>query len=424
MEFEHNNREIEILDSIMGSGKTQGIIQWMLDNPQNKYLYVSPLLSEVDERIPEACESLGFVSPSDENGRKRDHLLELLQGGHNVAFTHSLFTDLTQDHLKCIDENNYTLIIDEEIDFIEPYQGKDYKTADILTLERSGHVRIHEDSLGRVEWQWDEDKFEGGNYSKLKRMCDLEMLHCARRSREMMVLHLPISLIGVTERTIVLTYLFKGSVMSRFMDMKGVTIKDFTEVRLKHTEAEIKKRAADRIKLFAPPTVRKLPKGYTLTYSWYSQRATKEDFNQVSKAIRNACLWAKQPPEKVMYTLPADYGRDPENVRKKTPKVAIRGFHRDDCFLYCGTKATNDYDQKTVLVHAYNRYPQQVVNSYLLDYWLPIDADIFSLSEVIQWIWRSNIRVSDSREIIYICFLSGRMEALFKCWLDGSIEEP
>ena len=39
--------KIELLDSIMGSGKTQGVIQWMLNNPQNKYLYVSPILTEV-----------------------------------------------------------------------------------------------------------------------------------------------------------------------------------------------------------------------------------------------------------------------------------------------------------------------------------------------------------------------------------------
>jgi len=422
-EYLHNNREIEILDSIMGSGKTQGIIKWMKDNPQNKYLYVSPLLSEVDERIPEACESLGFVSPNSERGRKKDHLLELLQEGHNVSFTHSLFTDLTREHLEWIDINNYTLIIDEEIDFIEPYKGKDYQKADILTLERSGHVWINEDSLGRVEWKWDEDKFEGGNYSKLKRMCDLEMLHCAKRSREMMVLHLPISLIAVTERTIVLTYLFKGSVMNRFMEMKGLEVKDFTEIPLMHTEAEIKQTAAERIEVFAPRTVRKLPQSHTLTYSWYSQKATKDDLKRVGRAITNACVASKRPKEEVMYTLPADVGRDiPKTGGSRSPKITIGGYHRDDCFLYCGTKATNNYSHKTVLVHAYNRYPQQVVNAYLADYWLPVDTDNFALSELIQWIWRSNIRVSGAKEKVYVCFLSRRMEKLFTDWLDGYTE--
>ena len=39
---------VEVLDSIMGSNKTNGILKWMDNNPDEKYLYISPLLSEVD----------------------------------------------------------------------------------------------------------------------------------------------------------------------------------------------------------------------------------------------------------------------------------------------------------------------------------------------------------------------------------------
>src|SRR5690554_1950305 len=98
VEYKHNTRQIEVLDAIMGSGKTTGIIQWMLDHPNNKYLYVSPLLHEVEERIPSECESLGFVAPNTEqHNTKGEHLLELLKDGHNVSFTHSLFTSLSSE---------------------------------------------------------------------------------------------------------------------------------------------------------------------------------------------------------------------------------------------------------------------------------------------------------------------------------------
>ena len=40
--------EVEILDAIMGSNKTNGIIKWMDNHPNEKYIYISPLLSEVD----------------------------------------------------------------------------------------------------------------------------------------------------------------------------------------------------------------------------------------------------------------------------------------------------------------------------------------------------------------------------------------
>ena len=39
---------VEVLDSMMGSSKTTGIIKWIEQNPNEKYLYISPLLSEVE----------------------------------------------------------------------------------------------------------------------------------------------------------------------------------------------------------------------------------------------------------------------------------------------------------------------------------------------------------------------------------------
>lgn len=41
--------KVEVLDAIMGSGKTQVVIKWMIENPSNKYLDISPMLTEVEE---------------------------------------------------------------------------------------------------------------------------------------------------------------------------------------------------------------------------------------------------------------------------------------------------------------------------------------------------------------------------------------
>ena len=40
---------IEIVDSIMGSSKTNRLLEWIDNNSDEKYLYVSPLLSEIDK---------------------------------------------------------------------------------------------------------------------------------------------------------------------------------------------------------------------------------------------------------------------------------------------------------------------------------------------------------------------------------------
>ena len=407
-------RKIEILDSIMGSGKTQGIIKWMLDNPNNKYLYVSPLLSEVEERIPSSCESLHFTYPhTDEHKSKSQHLLALLEEGYNISFTHSLFENLTPEHLFFIRHHGYTLIIDEEVDFVEPYQGKDYSKDDILTLERSGHVKVNEENLGRLEWTWEEDKFIGGNYEKLRNMCNLEMIHCAKRDRNMMVVHLPISLITSAHRCIVMTYLYSNSIMARFMEMKGIESVPFTEVEMMYTEADIKKRASDRIEFIHTQTMEKV-KRYSMSSTWYRQTATKEQLKKVSNAIKSVCRLAESKRD-VMFTFPK------ELKDSKSRRLNISGYadeSEDVYWVYCGTKATNKYSHKKLLIHAFNRFPMQSVSTYLADYGFPINDDEYALSEMIQWIWRGDVRNEDGK--IKLAILSPRMKRIFIHWLDGS----
>lgn len=41
--------KIEILDAMMGSGKTTALIRWINKHPEKRYIYISPLLSEVGE---------------------------------------------------------------------------------------------------------------------------------------------------------------------------------------------------------------------------------------------------------------------------------------------------------------------------------------------------------------------------------------
>ena len=410
MAYKHDNKTIEVLDSIMGSGKTTGIIKWMNSNPQNKYLYVSPLLSEVVDRIPNECVALGFVSPNTENHRtKSQHLLELLQEGNNISFTHKLFTDLTYEHLKVIDNNNYVLVIDEEIDFIESYNGKDYGSADIVTLENNGFITIDENNLGRVIWKWSEELFEESSaYSKLKRMCDLGMLHCAKRDRDMMVLHLPIALLAVTKRCIVMTYMFEGSIMSKFMDLKGVTIEPFMEIQMIKTEAQVKEESCRLITPYISQAIVKA-QSLRLTSTWYHIDAKVDQLKVVSSAIRSACR--KSTKDKTLYTLPKQLVL-PD---KRKPKITINGYSAKDCYLYCGTKATNEYSHIDNLVHAFNRYPITSVKAYLTDYGFPIDDDHFALAELIQWVWRSSIR---NGEPITLSIIPLRMRRLFENWLN------
>ena len=409
--------KIELLDSIMGSGKTQGVIQWMLNNPQNKYLYVSPMLTEVEERIPTACQALEFTYPcTEEYKTKGKHLLKLLEEGCNVSFTHSLFTDLTKQHLALIRKHEYVLIVDEEVAFIEPYKGN-YSRDDIVSLEKAGHIRVEEDNLGRVVWQWyDDNEMNDTAYSKLKRMSDLGMLYCAKRDRKIMVVHLPIELVQSSRRVILLTYLFKGSVMESFMDLKGIEIVPFKEVVPPKTTKDVLTKAKSLI-TFIDTTTTKAVSNLSMSSTWYSKNATTADLEKVSNAIFS--VYRKfGDKESFIFTAPkslADYEYVKEERLKRN--IIHKKMPKDVDWIYCGTKATNMWSHKSIAVHAYNRYVNTAIKAYLQDYGTPPDDDMFALSEMVQWIFRTCIR---NDEPLQLCILNNRMKGLLCNWLNGN----
>jgi hypothetical protein len=127
---------ITIIDSIMGSGKTTFMINLINKtheealgqsflNPEDeapRFLYVAPLLSEVD-RISEACPNLNFRDPQPVERRKLHHLSTLIDEGANICTTHALFRLLNRDIYEKVKEQNYTLIIDEVLDCVTMYDG-------------------------------------------------------------------------------------------------------------------------------------------------------------------------------------------------------------------------------------------------------------------------------------------------------------
>ena len=311
------------------------------------------------------------------------------------------------------------MVIDEEVSLIEPYKGR-YKKGDIISLEKAGHIKVDEDNLGRVEWLWDTME-EGTQYSDLKRLCSIDMLYCSKRSRDMMVTQLPMALVESAERTIILSYLFKGSVMESFLKLKGLEVVDFTEVQLMKDTETVLKQAKELI-TFSNSISTNAVKSYSMTNTWYLSSATKDQLKKVGAAIRS--VYRKVGKKDLLVTLPKEstlkvLSGNKKNTRYVIPKE-VSGL--DEIFLYCGARATNDYAHKSVALHAYNRFVNLVVKSYLQDYGAELDAipddDQFALSEMVQWIWRTRIR-NDQPIEVYI--LPTRMEKLLKDWLDGKI---
>ena len=423
---------VEILDGIMGSCKTTNICKWMEEhNTQYKFFYISPLLDEVKDggRIQQSCPTTRFVAPenietdkqreeSQRKGikykRKSDHLLHLLQVGANITCTHNLYLSMTEDHFNEMKKHNYVLIIDEELGMIDDY--KTYTSPDVKSLVKLGCLEI-QDKDGMLVWKKDDvTEFNdiGHQYYNFKRHVDNNMIYVSKRDSNIFVCQLPTKLITIAERCIILTYMFGGNILSSFLKLKGLDYVPFTEVTIK----DVNKESIKQLITLHKPKMKKWDKDMKLSVSAYNGMSS-ENIKFLSNYICSIAKDCSATDYDVMYTFPKD--RCNLSSNKRTNKIKPKGFvdttlkHPDKvCWIYASCRATNKHRHKSVVIHAYDRYPNQSVASYLQDFNTPVDAKVFALSEMLQWVWRSRIR--DGKQIT-LAILSKRMKLLFLNWL-------
>lgn len=415
---------VEVLDAIMGSGKSTGIFKWM-DTlcHKEKFIYVSPLDSEVGEngRVHKDCKIAKFNSPTTEcYDTKSDHLFELLSHGYNVACTHALYLIMTQKHFDEIQKQGYIVVIDEELGVIKDYA--DYSDSDLESLLSLGCISKRE-SDGMLEWIKEDQHFDNKNhkYYTFKRHVENGMIYSAKRKNSMMVTQLPVKLFSVAKRCIILTYMFEGNVLSSFLTLKNIKYKKFDEF-----EPNVVDKNEIKSLITLHPLKGKWVKiqDFKLSNTWYVSggkgNASSEDITLLQKYIETFARQTGCTYKTLMYTFPKYRKWTETNGVKRVikPTALIDRIELDGkeekCWIPVQTRATNLYAHKTHLLHLYNRYPNQSVKAYLQDYGVDINDDVFALSELVQWLWRSAIR---NKKPITVCIASPRMLKLFQSWL-------
>ena len=420
--------KVEILDSIMGSNKTNKVLDWIDSNPNERYLYISPLLSEVDNtsRLATNLKHVSFEFPTtDDSDTKSDDLLAKLEIGANISCTHSLYLGMSEKHLDLIEKYGYIVIIDEEVGVIDAF--KKYSTDDLAYLSANGDIEISEED-GMISWVGAE-LGKKAKYKQFYNLCKAKAVYATRRSDTMLVTQMPVELFTRAKRVIIMTYMFKGNVLDNFLKLKKVEVIPFTDVSPTTID---KQSIRDLIDL--KPLDRKLLKLGMSVYAY--GKMDKKGFDLISNYIRSTGLSVGAKAKDTMYTCPKDIS--PVEM-KSGKRVAPRGFltYKTDlvdedgnimldakgkpktqdnfCWLHSGCRATNKYSYKWYLAHCYDRHPNLSVETYLYEYGSPIDKNVFALSEMLQWIWRSRIR---NGEPIVLAIPNMRMHNLFLDWLN------
>ena len=415
---------VNVVDCIMGGGKTQAAIRYINDHPEKKFLVITPYLDET-ERFRSNCPAAKFWTPSNHiqefSFKKSIHFAHLVEEERNIATTHSLFALLSDEVVADIAARGYTVFIDEVVDILGKVTTNE---TDMDVIVDSGRL-IEDNDVCTDEYfiykENEEKKYDGGYYSEIFDVVRSRRLVYEKkgdkRGRAIMWT-LQRELFTLSDEVYVLTYLFHSSQMQAFLKIHSIpyqiigVVKDvdgnylFSDTRIAPDyvrDIPNKIHICDNRKLNAVGENRR-----ALSANWVREAAYLENGAKLEPLRKSLQNWMRNYHPNV-----------PANQRLwttfKAGRRALSGGGYTKRFLPFNCRATNAYRNCRVLAYCANVFFDPVFSRYYKSQGVELDADAYALSTMIQWIWRSAIR--DGKEI-WIYVPSRRMRELLEGWLN------
>ena len=388
----------------MGSGKTEWSIQHINNNHADNFLYITPFLDEVERILKKTNKN--FKQPINKGDGKLSSINELLACQYDIASTHELFKHLDEESRTNIKAGHYTLILDEVLNVIVPYD--DVKKDDMRLLQDSGAVTI--DDEGYIIWNKDKLDYDT-KYNEIKLLADNKSLLYV--NQKLLLWKYPPEIFSLFDKVYILTYLFEASILKNYFDLYNIKY-ELKSIRKTEDKYNI-------VDYFVPNTsiyINKInilqgklneniyQKQNGLSVTWFNSKINKEKIAQLGRNVKNYfgnILQAKS--ETIMWTTFKDY----------KPKLKGKGYSNQ--FVSCNCRSTNDYIDCYNLAYCVNIYLHPAVTQFFRQRNIQIDEDLYAVSEMIQWIWRSRIRRGEN---INIYIPSARMRNLLNAWLKMS----
>lgn len=406
-EFKMNfNCNVNIVDAIMGSGKTQSIMNHINESSDEKFLVITPFLDEIT-RYRNYCKDKNFKAPKFENrSTKLDSLKSLINSGANIVSTHALFQKFDNELIDLCRSQNYTLVMDEVANVVDEYplSKQDFQ------LLLSTYVDINEDTKQLI-WK-EEYKNYYGKFDNEKRLCELGSLVCYGDS--LMVWLFPIETFNAFRNIYILTYRFDLQLQKYYYDyfdlkytylsVDGDQIENYHLVPYNKNLNYIKYDYSNLIHICDLDKMNMIgDRASDLSKSWYlrnknnaSMKTLKDNLLNFFRNIRN------DSSSDNIWTTFSDY------------KNILKGKGYTKGFLPLNSRATNEYRERTSIAYLVNRYLNPFVKNFFTSNGIDVDEEGYALSEMLQFIWRSAIR--DGKEI-WIYIPSIRMRTLLKKWI-------
>jgi hypothetical protein len=418
---------VQVLDSIMGSGKTSGMFEMMRKHPYKRYVYISIFNTEVgngdlniEGRIQKTLPDMNFKMPKNIGEGKVNSVKFLVSKGCNIATTHTLLGMFDNEVVDMLIAANYVIIIDEAIECISIYDK--LSVSDVKTLVTSKQILV--DESGIVTWNNEVYNYSGTRYDDVRELAESGFLYLYG-DHTLVSEYSPRLLRGAD--VIIMSYLFEGSMMSCWLKTHNInyTFIDNKEFGLESEEV-IKQNIRDKLEFIESRVFHKSDKYRDNAFSstWY-KNANSQTRNQVRKAMESLVAVNKAKKGKIFWTtfkareesLSGKGYTQPCNVldEQGDPVVDLQGNPiRRSPFLSFNVKATNDYADYDFAMFMVNVYKHPDELGYLNSKGVEFDQDLYALSCCIQWLWRGCIRKGEPMKAL---IASKRMLKLVKEWL-------
>lgn len=397
---------VKVIDAPCGKGKTSWAIQFMNEhNKEKKFVFITPFLDEVD-RIKSDCTERAFKAPENRKGKtKSADLKKLLVRGENIVASHALFSGIDNETIDLIRMGGYTLILDEVMEVVKQ---ESIKTDDMKMMFDQGLIEIQTDGTVIAP---DPDNYNGV-FKEI--MINAKMNRLIYVDGTMLLWQFPVDIFDAFDEVYNLTYLFDGQIQKYYYDLHGVEYSYHSVAKDSNGRYSLVDFDPDGDKDFKEMLnglmdiydgdLNSIGKDkYALSVSWYNKKGKANAL----KMIRNTAY---------NYFRNIVNGKSSDNMWTcfKAQKKALKGNGYARGFVPHNARATNKYRHKSNLAYLVNRFPRTPLVKYFESKGIKINQDLYALSELIQWVWRSRIR---DGEPINLWIPSRRMREIFNGWM-------
>lgn len=402
---------IKVVSGLCGSGKSTRMLEKINESVGDvRWLFITPFLAEVNERVPKATPNISWHIPKNKGKGKLSDLHKALKKKEDIVATHALLHMFEQSTIDLIIDGGYTLVIDEAIDCIGKVDSNICNGSDVEALITSEMVFVQEDSS--VIWNEGRYPKHEGKYSAVRNMCNLGILQSFRD--QFIMWQYPDMLLSNIKDCYILTYMFQGSTMRAWLDVKGIPYDyvDPVDFGLR-SEKELKLQLKGNLEFVDNRTLKALYKNqtrYTFSNSWY-KKAPPHKIKILKGLIRSAVVTDNLRQGDIFWTC-FNSAYDKMKGTGYTKGYSDKGLSH----IPWNIKAVNTFKDHQYCVYGVNIFKDPTEVEYMKSLGVEVESDEWSLSEMIQFIYRGSIRQNKPMKLMVF---SKRMRGLLESWLDN-----